>query len=104
MASSCGWALEYIDGLELPDVQEMADYWMIEPPENWLLKGFTGYKEPSTVSEDPRLLSQTTAPSRPFDQQPPHIQAVIIKASGLTPEEFHRRRIAARKAALLKKG
>ena len=100
MASNCGWALEYIDGLDLLEVQDLSDYWAIEPPNNWILKALAGYKETGTM-QDERLFQQTVKQSRPFEQLPSHIQQLILKESGLSEPEFHRQRQAKRKAELL---
>ncbi len=104
MVSNCGWALEYIDALDLIEVQELSAYWAIEPPANWLLKALTGYKEEGGGEmQDERLFTQTVASKpKPFDELPLHIQRVIIERSGLTEVEFHRQRIALRKESLLK--
>lgn len=101
MASNCGWALEYIDALEMPDVFELGSYWAVEPPQNWLLKALTGYKEKESEVQDPRLMNQTTKKARPFEQLPKHIQCLIVAQSGLSEPEFHRRRQARRREELL---
>ena len=101
MATSCGWALEYIDNLGMADVFELSEYWAIEPPANWLLKGFTGYSAKGEEMQDERLFTQTVNQVRkPFDQLPAHIQQLIITQSGLSEKEFHKRRIEARKKEL----
>lgn len=101
MATNCGWAVEYINELDVLTVMRLSEYWAIEPPNNWLLKALTGYKEAGEpVAQDERLFQETVAPAKAFDALPRHIQQAIIERSGLSEQEFHRRRIARRKEQL----
>lgn len=99
MATNCGWALEYIDGLGMSDVMEMSRFWTMEPPSPFLLKGLTGYKEHGEVGDE-RLFTQTVSKAKPFDRLPEYLQKVIIERSGLSEVEFHRQRLQKRREAL----
>ena len=90
-----GWSLEYIGGLELPDLISLEEYWVEEPPPSVTLGWLVGYKPPERKEEKPLTAADIGAfggKTRSFDKLPDFVQADMIKSSGLSEAEFFKLR------------
>lgn len=77
LAVECHYSQEYIDGIEMPDVIKMSEYWQLEPPFSMLYRTRFFEAPKGTNKKDMTIFPQTGA-GRPWTQQPEHVKAAII--------------------------
>jgi len=76
LATECHYSQEYIDNMELQVVQEMSDYWAIEPPMSWMYQ-ITHFDPKKSKAKKMTMFPQTAA-ATPWSKLPEHIKRGII--------------------------
>jgi hypothetical protein len=101
LATQCGYSQEYIDAMELLDVQKMSAFWTIEPPVESMYLA-VHFKREEKKGGGMNVIPNTGG-SRPWAQQPEHIKQAIIGQymdanPGKTAEDFEKDRVAQQQA------
>jgi hypothetical protein len=80
-----GWKFEYIDDLPFPDVMELLEYWLENPPMHLLHKWFVGYKHRGRKGGRLNEFERAALPSEsqviPASQVPHYVQEAMKRSA-----------------------